>query len=259
MFIQYFFWLNMICPESTPARTRTGTAVAPEALHPSLWRASQLARAGVRCIDTGHATLSAQLPGGGWPTGTLVDLLLQQPGIGELRLLRPALAAVAARRIVLLQPPHPPQALALAALGVPPASVLWLRTERMADALWAAEQVLRSGSCGALLFWPGRERHNHLRGDSLRRLHLAAQGGETLFFMMRPLAAAQDASPAPLRLALRPQAGGIEIDFVKRRGPQRDAPLFLPLTSYLQTRHAPVDRTAPAPVTARGLHSELVH
>jgi len=49
---------------------------APEALHPSLWRASQLAHADTRCIDTGHATLSGQLPGGGWPGGTLVDLLL---------------------------------------------------------------------------------------------------------------------------------------------------------------------------------------
>jgi protein ImuA len=165
---------------------------------------------------------------------------------------------------VLLQPPHPPQALALAALGVPPSQVLWLRASRTADALWAAEQVLRSGSCGALLFWPGhvgpgQERYNQVRGESLRRLHLAAQGGETLFFMMRPLAASHDASPAPLRLALRPQAGGIEIGFLKRRGPQRDAPLFLPLTSYLHQRHAPLDRTAPVPVTARSVRSELVH
>jgi hypothetical protein len=48
---------------------------------------------------------------------------------------------------------------------------------------------------------------NHARGESLRRLHLAAQCGETLFFMMRPLASAQDASPAPLRLSLRPRRG----------------------------------------------------
>jgi protein ImuA len=230
-------------------------------LHPSLWRASQLARSSTRCVDTGHAALSAQLPGGGWPAGVLVDLLLQQPGIGEMRLLRSALAEVASRRIVLLQPPHPPQALALAALGVPPSQLIWLRTSRSADALWAAEQVLRSGSCGALLFWPGHDRQNHVRSDSLRRLHLAAQGGETRFFMMRPLAAAQDASPAPLRLALRPRAGGIEIDFVKRRGPQRDAPLFLPLSSnFTYThRHAPVDRPVTAPVAARGLQPQLVH
>jgi protein ImuA len=83
----------------------------------------------------------------------LVDLLVQQPGVGEIRLLTPALASVAKRKIVLLQPPHVPQALSLAALGVSPESALWLRADRTADALWAAEQVLRSGSCGALLFW----------------------------------------------------------------------------------------------------------
>ena len=226
----------------------------PEALHPSLWLASQLAHSTARCIDTGHPVLSSQLPGGGWPTGTLIDLLLQQAGIGEMRLLRPALASVAKRRIVLLQPPHPPQALALAALGLDPAHLLWLRASRTADALWAAEQVLRSGSCGALLFWT-----NHARGESLRRLHLAAQCGETLFFMMRPLASAQDSSPAPLRLSLRPAPGGLDIGFIKRRGPQRDAPLFLPLTPSLLQRHAPVDRPLPAPVTARGIQPELVN
>ena len=233
---------------------------APQALHPALWLASQLAHASARCVDTGHPTLSSQLPGGGWPTGTLIDLMLQQSGIGERRLLRPALAAVARRRIVLLQPPHPPQALALAALGLAPSQLIWIRSSsRSSDALWAAEQVLRSGSCGAVLFW-----QNHARGETLRRLHLAAHSGETLFFMLRPLAAAQDSSPAPLRLSLRPAFGGLDIEFVKRRGPQRDAPLFLPLPlplplppSLLQ-RHATLDRALFAPVTARSILPQLV-
>jgi protein ImuA len=206
----------------------------PEALHPSLWLASQLARSATRCVDTGYLALSNQLPGRGWPMGTLVDLLLQQPGIGEIRFLAPALATVAERRVVLLLPPHAPQTLALAALGVPPAAIVWLRAKRTEDALWAAEQVLRSGSCGALLFWPdnigsGSARHRHVRSQSLRRLHLAAQHGETLFFMMRSLAAAVDSSPAPLRLSLTPAPGGIDIGFVKRQGPRRDEPLFLPM------------------------------
>lgn len=225
----------------------------PEELHPSLWRASQLAHSTTRCVDTGHPILSNQLPGGGWPTGMLTELLLQQPGVGELRLLRPALAQVARRRIVLLQPPHAPQALALAALGLAPAQLVWVRSSRVTDALWAAEQILRSGSCGALLFWVA-----HARGESLRRLHLAAQSGDTLLFLMRPLAAAQDASPAPLRLSLRPAAGGIELGFVKRRGPQRDAPLFLPLTPSLLQRHATLDRPQPAPAPARSVLPELV-
>lgn len=227
--------------------------LAPEDLHPSLWRASQLAHSTTRCIETGYPTLSAQLPGGGWPSGTLIDLLPQQCGIGELRLLRPALLKVAQRRIVLLQPPHAPQALALAAMGLAPSQLLWIRSSRSTDALWAAEQVLRSGSCGALLFWQG-----HARGETLRRLHLAAQGGETLFFMLRPLAAAQDSSPAPLRLSLRPAVGGLEIGFIKRRGPQRDAPLFLPLTPSLLQRHATLDRAPSAPAPARSVQPELV-
>lgn len=229
----------------------------PEALHPALWRASQLARSTTRCIDTGHAALSAQLPGGGWPVGTLVDLHVQQPGIGEVRLLAPALRQVAARRIVFLQPPHAPQAIALAALGIQPSQLLWLRAPRTADALWAAEQVLKNGGCGALLYWPneGTTRGGgprHVTGDSLRRLHLAAQLGETLFFMLRPLAESQNASPAPLRLALRPAAGGIDIEVVKRRGPQHDGRIFVPMTVTPVVRvlphHVPVQATAPSHV-----------
>ncbi|HEU4851506.1 MAG TPA: cell division protein, partial [Telluria sp.] len=113
----------------------------PEALHPSLWRASQLAHSASRCVDTGYPALSGQLPGGGWPAGTLVDLLLQQTGVGEVRLLKPALLSVARRRIVMLQPPHAPQALALAEMGFEPAQLVWLRAARSTDALWAAEQV----------------------------------------------------------------------------------------------------------------------
>lgn len=232
----------------------TVTAAAElEALHPSLWRASQLGRSLTRCIDTGHPSLSKLLPGCGWPTGALVDLLVQQPGIGEVRLLAPALAKVASRKVALLQPPHAPQAIAFAAMGVSPESVLWLRANRSADALWAAEQVLRSGSCGALLFW-----QNQIRADSLRRLHLAAQAGETLFFMMRPIAAAQDPSPAPLRLGLRPKAGGLEIEFVKRQGPRRDDPLFLPMSVNHLIRSRPQKHTVPEVAPVRSGEGSLV-
>ncbi len=64
------------------------------ALHPGLWRASQIGGAPGRITASGFAALDAQLPGGGWPHGVLTELLLPQAGVGELRLLSPALAAV---------------------------------------------------------------------------------------------------------------------------------------------------------------------
>lgn len=222
----------------------------PQPLHPALWLASQLTKGATACVDTGIPVLSHQLPGGGWPTGVLTELLLQQPGIGELRLLQAALASQKLP-VTLVQPPYAPQALGL---DLPPQQLLWIRnTGKAADSLWAAEQILRSGSCGAVLLW-----QQHIRNEALRRLHLAAQCGETLFFLLRPIAAAQDSSPAPLRLALRPAPGGIHIEFVKRRGPQRDTPLFLPLTPTLLQRHASVDRPLPAPATARSVLPQLV-
>ena len=227
--------------------TSSNILAAPEELHPSLWRASQLARCATRCIDTGHPILSSQLPDGGWPVGTISgELLVQQPGIGEIRLLAPALRKVAHKRVVFLQPPHSPQTIALAGMGLAPSQLIWLRSATSADALWACEQVLKSGACGALLFWGA-----HVRPESLRRLNLAAQAGETLFFVLRPLAAAQDASPAPLRLSLRPSVGGIEVGFLKRRGPQIDTPLFVPLPGQSRAVPSrPVTRPTPAPVPA---------
>ncbi|MCM3352179.1 hypothetical protein M3616_23780, partial [Bacillus velezensis] len=95
----------------------------------TLWRGSQLARGGPRTIDTGFAPLSAELPGGGWPVGGLVELLAAQPGCGERRLLAPALArTVSVRRpLALVAPPQSPHATALASLGVPADTLLWLR------------------------------------------------------------------------------------------------------------------------------------
>lgn len=215
----------------------------PEELHPSLWRASQLARGNVRTVKSGYPALDGQLPGKGWPTGTLVDLMMPTPGIGEIRLLAPALAEVAEKGIVLLQPPQTPQALAFAALGIKPSQLIWLKHPKTGDALWAAEEVLRSGAWGGLLFWV-----NHVRNDSLRRLHLAAQGSETLFFLMRPLNSVQDASPAPLRLSLYPVSDGIDVGFVKRRGPARDTKLFLPLAPPSNfKRHVTPERPAAVP------------
>jgi len=225
--------------------------IDPQPLHPALWRASQLAQSSTPCIDTGFPIVSAQLPGGGWPLGTLMELLLAQPGIGEWRLLLPALASLK-RTVVLVQPPYIPQTLGM---ELPPQQLILIpNTGKAGDGLWAALELIRSGCVGAVLLW-----QQHIRSESLRRLHLAAQSSDSLLCLLRPLATAQDASPAPLRLALRPAPRGLNIEFVKRRGPARAAPLFLPITPRLLQRHACVDWSTPAvPATAQRVLPALV-
>lgn len=72
-----------------------------------VWRASELALSRSTTCTTGHAALDAELPNGGWPRSALVEVLLQQAGIGEMQLLKPALAKLATtQRIALIQPPY---------------------------------------------------------------------------------------------------------------------------------------------------------
>ncbi|MFM0524222.1 translesion DNA synthesis-associated protein ImuA [Paraburkholderia strydomiana] len=223
----------------------TTVTPSPESIHPSLWLASQLAHGRGRVVETGYPALSAELPGGGWPVGALVDLLVQLPGVGEFRLLRPALSQTGSRPVAFVQPPHTPDGLGLAYIGLTLEQMLRVKAPKTADALWSVEQILRAGSYGALIFWT-----QYAQSSSLRRLHLAAQSSETLFVMVRPLAAAQDASPALLRLALKPSADGLTVDIVKRRGPSCTEPLAVALqpTPILLSRHARLSLGSPAEV-----------
>ena len=69
---------------------------------------------------SGWAELDAVLPGGGWQVGTIVELMPTAIGIGELRLIVPALARItsAGRHVTLIAPPYIPFAPALSQHGV---------------------------------------------------------------------------------------------------------------------------------------------
>ena len=137
---------------------------ALENLHPALWRAHQVARPSEAVLPSGHADLDAQLPGGGWPARVLTELLLPHAGVGELRLLAPALAALQRRQraVMWFDPPAAPCAWALGALGLDARQFVVVRSrggargrarERLpaVDVLWALEQALKSGHLGAAL------------------------------------------------------------------------------------------------------------
>ena len=234
------------------ARRTPGTLALPPLS--SVWRADQWGRSAATGGDgaalqraTGHAALDAELPGGGWPAAGLTELLLAAPGSGELRLLAPALAA---RALLWIAPPFIPYAPALTALGIALDRLTVVTPDSAADAAWAAEQALRSGALGAVLWWEAQPARVPTMPATLRRLHLAAMEGRTPLFALRPAAVRAQSSPAPLRLAIEPVgASKLAVEVFKRRGPPMAAPLVLTLPGpALLSRHrrraAPMEQEA---------------
>jgi hypothetical protein len=197
----------------------------------TVWRGGGVTAApAALAAPTGFAGLDAELPGGGWPAGGLVEVLCRAEGVGELQIVLPALAALTAagHRVAWLAPPHLPYAPALRAAGVRLERLTVVRAPGRRDALWAAEQALRARAFHALLLWLPRASY-----AELRRLAVAAQAGPGFALAFRLPEAACESSPAVLRLALEAAgsetAGQLAVHILKRRGLPLAVPLPIPI------------------------------
>jgi len=204
-------------PQSVPAPRppRDDSALDEVLRHPGIWRRGNAPRVAAGDFQpTGFAGLDMRLPGGGWPRGALSEILIERDGIGECRLVLPALAALtqAKQRVVFVAPPYIPYPPALVAAGIDLAQLVHIEAAA-ADTHWTAEQCLRAGCCGAVLNWLPDADYRRLR-----RLQLAAESGSALAFVFRPLAAARETSPAALRLRVSVAGKEPRIDMLKCRG-----------------------------------------
>jgi hypothetical protein len=189
-----------------------------------VWKLKDASAAPARPVwSTGKSSLDARLPGGGWPTASLIEVLLDDTGLGEVQLFLPALvesqrgAGLAgngeASWLVWIAPPHEPYAPALAQQGIELGRLLIVRPVSATEALWAAEQALASGVCAAVFLW--------LKGTDdrwLRRLKLAAEAGGALGVLFRPERHRFESSPASLRLAVSRGDNEIRLDLLKVQG-----------------------------------------
>src|SRR6202046_3388314 len=83
-----------------------------------VWKLKDASAAPARPVwSTGNSALDARLPGGGWPTASLIEVLLDDTGLGEVQLFLPALVACQRRAtsgsgdapwLVWIGPPHAP-------------------------------------------------------------------------------------------------------------------------------------------------------
>ena len=212
--------------------------------HPLLWRGQQLTQPNSQItLSSGFATLDKHLPGHGWPLGGLMELLLANAGIGELRLLLPALAKLQDNPYgswtVWVNPPFVPYAPALQAAGISRQRLLLVHPKTPEDFLWSLEQVCKSSACGVVLAWPFT---NTLKPQDTRRIQIAAKQGQTLACLFRPLARRSNSSMAELRLALHPgkSTQHLQLDICKRRGGWPVEGLQIALTEATMPTHANV-------------------
>jgi protein ImuA len=207
---------------------RASTPAPDLSLPPQVWRGRELAQAQESTVSTGHAALDAQLPGGGWPLGSLVEVLQQEQQQHVWQLVGPALAQAMQGQgepAVLVNAPYQPFGPALRALGIAPERLLCVQADKPSARLWAAEQSLRCAEVCAVLAWLPQA-----RSEELRRLHLCAQNSEKLLVVFRPVLARTQASPARLRLLVQ-GTEDLQVQILKRRGP----PLLQPLSLRAQS------------------------
>ncbi|MFT5014825.1 MAG: hypothetical protein ACI9HY_002991 [Planctomycetaceae bacterium] len=191
-----------------------------------IWRASgiqeQVSGSGT---PTGYKSLDTLLVDDGWPNQGLTEVLHDQPGVGELRLLAPALASLSQtqnRWLLWIAPPYIPYAPALSRAGIDLSRLLIVNPDHQADRLWVLEKALASNSCSAVMAWPGQLNHKQLR-----RLQVASKTGHCLGVLYRHSRVADQPSPAELRLRLFSKAGTssalndrsqLNLQILKRKG-----------------------------------------
>lgn len=190
--------------------------------NPRVWRGRDQTSQKVG-LASGYPELDKHLPGGGWPAESLTEILTAHYGIGELRLLMPALARLSNEVpqqdftepgwIAWVAPPFQPYPPALQQCGIDLSRMLIVRPRDPSEVLWSAEQALSSGTCVAVLLWPSM-----LDDQASRRLQLAAEQGRSWAIAFRPLAARRQPSAAALRLELHANGQGTRVHIIKSRG-----------------------------------------
>lgn len=210
--------------KSRSRRSRPGAL--PADVESLVWRGCDMGRQVGAVVSSGFADLDRELPGAGWPSQSLTEVLSPQPSVLEWRLIGPALRSIVARggSIVLVRPPKIPHLPGLAHTGISAQHVVWIQADAPAERLWCTEQLVKANACGALLSWLPQA-----RPEQVRRLQVCAQACEGLVFLFRPAAAQHEASAAPLRvMASFGLDWELQVHVFKRKGPAHDGLVHLP-------------------------------
>ncbi|NNJ95365.1 MAG: hypothetical protein HKP57_11510 [Halobacteria archaeon] len=164
---------------------------------------------------SGCQELDDMLPGGGWPKGGVVELIVPDDHAEAIDLVMPVLRRLSlqGRWITLVTPPLPSRAAVFTDRDINASRVLQVNPHPGRSGLWTVESMLRSGDCAALLAWPGCD--TELMD---KRLQKAAEHGKSLCLLFRYASLATHPSGVDVRLRVEVSEGGRAVYRVNGRG-----------------------------------------
>jgi len=179
-------------------------------------------------VPSGFAMLDAQT--GGWPSSGLVELQPSALGIGELRLIFPALSFLAgkasARQSLQVWLPGALQLMPQGLGGAFTPNTVMLKALGSKESLWVLDTLLQSGVCSAVVCWL-----DALDSAQAKRLQIAAKESGTLVFCIRPAPKQDGSLPISMRMRLQPAENGLLLDVFKRQNAYAPEPFHVPLYS----------------------------
>lgn len=163
-------------------------------------------------IATGFEEFDKHL-GGGLPEKGIFDVKTPL-GIGEMRLFMPYLANKKGNGLLaLISPPATINAEFLISLGIQLSRVIVIMPASQDNALWCAEQCLKSGACSSIVLWT-----QSIEVSQTRRLNLAANSNNASVLLMRDKVSQNFALPVSISVQLAPHEQGIKVSIDKQRG-----------------------------------------
>jgi len=186
---------------------------------PHVWRGIvRDTRALGAVIPSGLSLLDDAL-GGGWPAGELIELLVDEQGIGELQLLLPLARALMDERpdsvVLWVNAVYDLNAVALLQHGIEPSRQWFAGPLCDRDCVYCIETGVRSQACALVLAWLPVASISQLR-----RIKLGCAATRTMCVLFRPQSARSSASPAGLRASLMTFETRLRIDVFKQRARQ---------------------------------------
>lgn len=218
-------------PTTKPSKASKPSQTSLEQLlrRPDLWRGHSRNFLPSTVIDTGYADLNQALQHKGWPSGGLIEVC-QSYHAAEWQLFYPVISLLMAEQhtahLALINPPALPFVGGLHQMNINSQRVIVVQTNTTEELIVCFKELSRSLACPLVFAWQPKRALSYAQ---LRKFQLSTIEQHGLYVIFRHLRAAQQSSPACLRLTLSPRSTHIDLNIFKQKGQLQPRTVRLPI------------------------------